>query len=59
MKMYGEVEVLLHTFLTMSFKNKISCSSMLDPVVLWIPTRIIRDYSTFNVHHHFEFRPSV
>jgi hypothetical protein len=58
MKTYGKVEVQLHKFLTMLFKNKISCSSILDPVVLWILTRIIRDYSTFNVHYHFNFRPS-
>jgi hypothetical protein len=41
------------------FKGKISCSSVFDTVSLRIPTRSVRDYSTFTVHCNFKVSPSV
>jgi hypothetical protein len=37
-------------FLINFFKGKISCSSAFDTVSLRIPTRSVRDYSTFTVY---------
>jgi hypothetical protein len=45
-------------FLISVFKSKISCSSIFDSVSVRIPTRIIRDYSTFMVNHNFKLSPS-
>jgi hypothetical protein len=46
-------------FLINVFKGKISCSSVFDTVSLRIPTRSVRDYSTFTVHRNFKGSPSV
>jgi hypothetical protein len=41
------------------FKGKISCSSVFDAVSLRIPTRSIRDYSTFTVQSNFKVSSSA
>jgi hypothetical protein len=41
------------------FKGKISCASVFDTVSLRIPTRSIRDNSTFTVHRNFKVSPSA
>jgi hypothetical protein len=41
------------------FKGKISCSSIFDTVSLRIPTRSIRNYSTFTVNRDFKVSPSA
>jgi hypothetical protein len=46
-------------FLINVFKGKISCSSVFDTVSLHIPTRSIRDYTTFTVHRNFKVSPSA
>jgi hypothetical protein len=45
-------------FLINVFKNKISCS-ISDTVNLRIPSRRIRDFSTFVVNHNFKVSPSA
>jgi hypothetical protein len=46
-------------FLINVFKGKISCSSVFDTVSLRIPTRSVRDFSTFIVHRNFKVSPST
>jgi hypothetical protein len=46
-------------FLINVFKGKISCSSVFDIVSLRIPTRSIRDYTTFTVHRNFKVSASA
>jgi hypothetical protein len=46
-------------FLINVFKNKISCSSIFDTVNLRIPSRRIRDFSTFVANHNFKVSPSA
>jgi hypothetical protein len=46
-------------FLINTFKGKISCSSVFDTVSLRIPTRSIRDYTTFTVHRNFKVSSSA
>jgi hypothetical protein len=46
-------------FLINVFKGKISCSSVFDTVSLRIPTRSVRDCSTFTVHRNFKVGPSA
>jgi hypothetical protein len=46
-------------FLINVFKGKISCSSVSDTVSLRIPTRSIRDYTTFTMHRNFKVSPSA
>jgi hypothetical protein len=41
-------------FLLLFSKGKTSCSSITDTVSLGIPTRSIRDYSTFTVNRNFK-----
>jgi hypothetical protein len=45
-------------FFSYVFKGKISWSSVFDTVSLRIPTRSIRDYTTFTVHRNFKVSPS-
>jgi hypothetical protein len=44
-------------FLINVFKGKNSCSSVFDTVRLRIPTRSVREYSTFTVHRNFKVSP--
>jgi hypothetical protein len=46
-------------FLINVFKSKISRSSLFDSVSIRIPTRLIRDYSTFVVNRNFKISPSA
>jgi hypothetical protein len=46
-------------FLINVFEGKISCSPVFDTVSLRIPTRSIRDYTTFTVHRNFKVSPSA
>jgi hypothetical protein len=41
------------------FKNKISCSSTFDTVSLRIPSKRIKDFSTFVVNNNFKVSPSA
>jgi hypothetical protein len=41
------------------FKGNIACPSILDSVSLHIPSRSIRDFSTFSVHRNFKASPSA
>jgi hypothetical protein len=46
-------------FLINVFKNKISCSSIFDTLCLRIPSRRIRDYSTFAVNKNVKVSPTA
>jgi hypothetical protein len=46
-------------FLINVFRGKICCSTILDSVSLRIPSRSIRDHSTFTVNHNFKVSPSA
>jgi hypothetical protein len=46
-------------FIINVFKGKISCSSVFDTVSLRIPTRSIRDYTTFTIHRNLMVSPSA
>jgi hypothetical protein len=46
-------------FLINAFKGNIACPSILDSVSLRIPSRYIRDFSTFSVHRNFKASPSA
>jgi hypothetical protein len=46
-------------FLINMFKSKIDSSSIFDYVNVWIPARIIRDYSAFMINHSFKVIPSA
>jgi hypothetical protein len=50
---------LAAVFLISVFKNKFSCLTVFDTVSLGVPTRPIRDFSTFDVHHRFMVSPSA
>jgi hypothetical protein len=41
------------------FKGKISCSSVFDAVSLCIPTRSVRENSTFTILRNFKVSPSA
>jgi hypothetical protein len=42
-----------------AFKGNITCPSILDSVILRIPSRSIRDSSTFSAHRNFKAGPSA
>jgi hypothetical protein len=46
-------------FLINLSKGKMSCSSVFDTVSLRIPTRSVRDYSTFTLHRNFKVSPAA
>jgi hypothetical protein len=46
-------------FLINIFKSKINCHSVMDTVGIRVPTRQIRDFSTFSVSSALRHSPSV
>jgi membrane-associated HD superfamily phosphohydrolase len=57
--LYSRRKHLDSLFLINVFINKISCSSIFDTVSLCIPSRTIRDFSTFVVRQNFKVSPSA
>jgi hypothetical protein len=51
-------ETFFALFLINVFKGKIRCSTVFYTVSLRIPTRSIKGYYTFIVHHNFKASPS-
>jgi hypothetical protein len=44
--------VILITYFSLMFLNEISCSFILGSFSSCMPTRIVKDYFTFNVYHY-------